>query len=202
MLFLQNDSSIEWATDTLGEGHYLQYQFDGNLVIYNDSVEAVWATHTAGGTPGGVVMQDDGDLVVYDDENNLLFASKCSSYFLSPGDSLQPGDKLCSPNLAYFATLQNDGNFAVYNAVGIPVIGFDIVWEVYIRLCHNVLQQSVQSYSGITQIYRCPTKSFYTDRIQVNIAACFYRYLSEVLFTLISVYCSSTLLKASPHYSH
>ena len=119
MLFLQADHSVEWATDKLGEGHHLVFQkSDGNLVIYKDS-EAVWATYRTTGTPGLVVMQDDGNLVVYDAEHNPLWASKdpCNRSVLTAGDILRPGEKLCSPNRAYTAILQHDGNFVIYKAV-------------------------------------------------------------------------------------
>jgi hypothetical protein len=41
------------------------YQDDGNLVLYS-STEPLWASNTAGSSPGVCIMQYDGDLVIYD----------------------------------------------------------------------------------------------------------------------------------------
>ena len=73
------------------------------------------------GTPGGVGMQDNGDLGLYDDDKNphsLAGQEECKRNVLKPGESLQPEEKLCSRNRAYFAILQNDGNFVIYKVVG------------------------------------------------------------------------------------
>ena len=74
-LLLQNDNSVEWDTDKLGEDYHLVFQSDANLVIYNQENETMWATDRLG-TPGKVVMQDDGNLVVFDAENNPLWESQ------------------------------------------------------------------------------------------------------------------------------
>ena len=51
-------------------------QDDGNLVIYNSSKKAVWASNTQrkGGPPYKTVMQGDGNFVLYD-RNKLLLQS-------------------------------------------------------------------------------------------------------------------------------
>ena len=115
---MQADNSVQWATNKLGEGHRLVFQTDANMVVYGINNVVVWADNKLG-KPGRLVMQDDGNLVVYDADNNPLWASKdpCNRSVLTAGDILRPGEKLCSPNRAYTAILQHDGNFVIYKAV-------------------------------------------------------------------------------------
>lgn len=51
--------------------HYLQYQDNGNLVLYNDN-SIVWQSFTSG--PGKVKIKD-GKLVIFDNDNNILWSS-------------------------------------------------------------------------------------------------------------------------------
>lgn len=77
----------------------LVMQSDGNLVLYQANVGALWNTATAGTTPSAFVMQEDGNAVVYSAAGSALWNS---------GTYGQPG--------AYL-TVQDDGNVVVYSGV-------------------------------------------------------------------------------------
>jgi hypothetical protein len=80
-----------------GRYYYLSYQGDGNLVLYQNNGEVLWASHTAGTTAGEVVMQQDGNLVVYNRGGRAVWASGTASH---PGSHLE---------------VQVDGNVVIYN---------------------------------------------------------------------------------------
>ena len=75
----------------------LLYQTDGNLVLYRGDGLALWASNTAGQTPGQVIMQADGNLVIYG-PSGVQFAT----------------DTYGNPNAVLI--LQNDGNLVIYAA--------------------------------------------------------------------------------------
>ena len=52
----------------------LAYQGDGNLVLYSGS-GPIWASNTAGTSPGQAVMQGDGNFVVYDGSGTPVWAT-------------------------------------------------------------------------------------------------------------------------------
>lgn len=79
----------------------LRYQPDGNLVLYRvQDVFALWASHTAGTSPGVALMQTDGNLVIYD------------------GDSTPIWDTNTHQNPGAYLAVQNDGNVVIYSASG------------------------------------------------------------------------------------
>merc|ERR1712098_754127 len=49
--------------------YFLQYQEDGNLVIYTEENNPIWSSETGGTSAGSVVHQLDGNIVVYDADN-------------------------------------------------------------------------------------------------------------------------------------
>ena len=83
-------------------GHYrLQYQWDGNLVLYRQSdSQPLWASDTAGSSFGDCVMQHDGNLVIHDAEGRPVWDSGTSGY---------PGARL---------VVQDDGNTVIYDSAG------------------------------------------------------------------------------------
>ncbi len=84
--------------------YFLTYQTDGNLVLYDDrDSTALWATDTAGSSPGVAVLQTDGNFVVYDDRSAALWSSGTSG----------------KPN-AYLA-VQDDGTLVIYREDGQPI---------------------------------------------------------------------------------
>jgi subtilisin family serine protease len=79
---------------------FLIYQGDGNLVLYQNGVGALWSSGTAGTSPGVTVMQTDGNLVVYD----AVWSPVWHTYtYNNPGAWL---------------VVQNDGNVVVYGDNG------------------------------------------------------------------------------------
>jgi hypothetical protein len=56
-----------WKSDTARTrgSYYLTLQDDGNLVLYEDDDEPIWATGTVGQGADSLVMQSDGNLVLY-----------------------------------------------------------------------------------------------------------------------------------------
>ncbi|KAF4972003.1 hypothetical protein FSARC_1333 [Fusarium sarcochroum] len=54
----------------------LVMQDDGNLVIYDENDEAVWASNTEGsGDSVHLVVQDDGNVVLYQDDEEAVWSS-------------------------------------------------------------------------------------------------------------------------------
>ncbi len=71
-------------------------QGDGNLVLYQTGVGALWHTNTHGSTMGGLWMQEDGNLVLYDAGGTPLWHTNTHG---------QHGSVLA---------VQDDGNVVVY----------------------------------------------------------------------------------------
>jgi len=79
--------------------HTLILQSDGNVVLYNQHSQPIWATNTGGLIqPRDFIMQTDGNLVLYDTNGSPKWASNTSN---NPGA---------------FLNVQDDGNLVVYRA--------------------------------------------------------------------------------------
>jgi WSC domain-containing protein len=86
---------------TSSDGRFtLVYQGDGHLVLYQNGVGPIWASGTAGTSPGRATMQGDGNFVIYDAGGTPLWHT---------GTAGNPG--------AYLK-VQSDGNVVVYSAGG------------------------------------------------------------------------------------
>src|ERR1051326_2174092 len=83
---------------------HLQYQPDGNLVLYTADNFPYFASNTPGTSPGFTVMQDDGNFVVYDGTGTPIWAS---------GTWGNPGA---------FLTLDDDGSLNIWSADGSTVL--------------------------------------------------------------------------------
>lgn len=76
-----------WASGTSGRGSKLVVQANGNVAIYNQSNQTIWASNT-GRNPGAyLTMQDDGNLVVYNSNRQPIFATNTSQ----PSTAQAPG---------------------------------------------------------------------------------------------------------------
>ncbi|XP_055348869.1 comitin-like [Paramacrobiotus metropolitanus] len=64
----------KWDTHTAGRGDQAVFQTDGNLVIYDIANKAVWNSQTAG-RGRRLVFQDDRNLVIYDNANKAVWNS-------------------------------------------------------------------------------------------------------------------------------
>ncbi len=79
--------------------HTLILQSDGNVVLYNQHSQAIWATNTGSLIqPRDFIMQTDGNLVLYDTSGSPKWASNTWN---NPGA---------------FLNVQDDGNLVVYRA--------------------------------------------------------------------------------------
>jgi hypothetical protein len=87
MLYFQPDGSVGvynidhllWSTNTAGSGAAtLNFQSDGNLVLYTSSMAPVWASNTAGHPGATLQLGEDGNLVIYDG-STAIWASNTSS---------------------------------------------------------------------------------------------------------------------------
>jgi hypothetical protein len=82
VLYRVSDGRALWAMQTVG-GQYgypagkLIMQTDGNLVAYDASGVAKWASNTwnKGTSPYRLVMQNDGNVVLYDANNTATWAT-------------------------------------------------------------------------------------------------------------------------------
>jgi hypothetical protein len=73
-------SSALWATGTNGKGgNFLNYQTDGNLVVYTSSNSAVWASNTNGKNSTRIIQQIDGNFVIYNGNTPVWSINKSSS---------------------------------------------------------------------------------------------------------------------------
>ena len=76
------------------------YQGDGNLVLYQSGVGAIWSSGTAGTSVGRAIMQADGNLVIYDGSGAPVWHT--STY----------------GNSGAYLKVQSDGNVVIYAAGG------------------------------------------------------------------------------------
>jgi hypothetical protein len=122
VLYLESQGEVLWASQTEGiGGAYAVMQSDGNFVVYSTAGRALWASGTNGDVGDELVLQPDGNLVVYGSNGPPLWSTGTEGiqgFELTPGETLQGGQSLRSPNGRFAADMQTDGNFVVYNAVG------------------------------------------------------------------------------------
>lgn len=81
-------------------GYKLNFQTDGNLVLYTPSNYAIWATGTVGNLSSRLAIQSDGNIVLYDNINRPMWASNTVG------------------NTNAFLAIQTDGNMVVYTSDG------------------------------------------------------------------------------------
>jgi len=101
-----------WPRESLGRGQSLSscdgrqtlnMQSDGNLVLYRDRHQVLWASNTNGTGAYTAVMQPDGNLVVYrQSDDAALWSSGTWAYPMARLD------------------VQNDGNMVVYDVWNTP----------------------------------------------------------------------------------
>jgi hypothetical protein len=82
----------------------LRVQEDGNLVLYSQDGQPMWASGTDGQEVSTATMQDDGNLVLYAPGGAAVWAS----------DTFGNGGA--------YLVLQDDGNLVIYSADGQPEV--------------------------------------------------------------------------------
>jgi hypothetical protein len=86
-------------------------QADGNVVLYGNRSNPLWATNTGGLiTPREFIMQTDGNLVLYSTDGRARWAS------------------LTWNNPGAFLNVQDDGNLVVYRAGSQTETGDNALW--------------------------------------------------------------------------
>ncbi|CAN5299253.1 hypothetical protein BH11PSE11_BH11PSE11_10890 [soil metagenome] len=95
-------------------------QGDGNLVIYDSSGRAKWASGTNGYSGSRLVMQDDGNLVIYNPGPRAVWDThtRVIPDNLPPGQTMKSGDEIRSANGKHRLVMQGDGNLVVYGPSG------------------------------------------------------------------------------------
>lgn len=77
--------------------YHLEFQTDGNLVLYNNFGTVMWASQTNGAPVAELRMQRDGNLVIYGVDGAPIWASNTEG---NPGAALR---------------VQDDGNVVIYS---------------------------------------------------------------------------------------
>jgi cell wall-associated NlpC family hydrolase len=104
-----------WSSQTSGPGNYLAMQPEGNLVMHNGGT-ALWNTSTWGFPGAYLQLQNDGNLVLYQSGHAIwAYGSGYKGQILNPGEDLQPGAYLLSPDHEYQLIMQSDGNLVLYH---------------------------------------------------------------------------------------
>lgn len=62
-----------WWNGVLGSGHTLHMQTDGNLVVYDNVGQARWFTSTSGRNGATLFVQNDGNVVIYSHQGQALW---------------------------------------------------------------------------------------------------------------------------------
>ncbi|HEX3947220.1 MAG TPA: hypothetical protein VHW47_05920 [Acidimicrobiales bacterium] len=124
-----------WDSGTEGNsGADAVVQTDGNLVVYSAAGTALWSSGTAGTPNPGLVMQGDGNAVVYGNSvgqqtstgNQVTTSGSPYAAWstgtqglrgdaLHPGQFLQPGQSLRSPNGQFGVTMGAAGALVLYD---------------------------------------------------------------------------------------
>ena len=138
VLTLQRDGNVAlyanfnliWETGTQGMNtDRLTMQPDGNLVIYNQTGQALWSSNTQGNPGARLVTQTDGNLVIYSASGIPRWATTTLhnpdhlSYInptLAPGlgnyARLYPGQSIDTADRRFHLTAQRDGNLVLYSS--------------------------------------------------------------------------------------
>jgi hypothetical protein len=121
-----------WASGTGARGAAsLDFQGDGNIVMYNAANQPVWASGSSSKSPSALTLGNDGDLVATNASKQTIWSSQTGAipepFFVAPpnapstlsvGSRISPGMALVSPNGDYLLVMQSDGNLVLYGPRG------------------------------------------------------------------------------------
>jgi hypothetical protein len=82
-----NPRKVLWASGTAGRGTKLSVQSDGNVSIYDQSNQPIWATNTDRNPGAFLSLQNDGNLVVYTPNKRPVFATNTSQSVVTTNNS-------------------------------------------------------------------------------------------------------------------
>lgn len=114
-----------WQSDTVNAGIncYVDFQADGNFVVYGGSAQALWASGTSGTSGGELRLQSDGNLVVYNGAGQPLWSSNSnipSQLFFNAGQFTLFGGQFVQSSYRRLE-MQDDCNLVMYNVTnGLP----------------------------------------------------------------------------------
>jgi hypothetical protein len=112
-----SDKTPLWSTETgRHRGAYLDFQYNGNMVVYDRAHKPLWNAMVTGGTGGVLDMQNDGNLVIYSHAKKSLWNWKVDSTRMRPGEKLTAGHSRLSANRQYRLWMQSDGNLVLGHA--------------------------------------------------------------------------------------
>ena len=64
-----------WATGTSGPNFYAVFQTDGNLVVYTSGNSPVWSSATGGNTRAYLSVQNDGNTNIYNGAGQVIWST-------------------------------------------------------------------------------------------------------------------------------
>ncbi|KZX22137.1 hypothetical protein [Rathayibacter tanaceti] len=110
---------VVWNTGIRGAGNRLVLQEDGNAVVYGADGSVRWSSDTRG-TDLRLGITNAGSLIIVNQDGSIIWTSQAAlpSSTLYATNGLDAGSLLRSPNGAYRALMQADGNFVVYGPSG------------------------------------------------------------------------------------
>jgi hypothetical protein len=104
-----------WHTHTNGHaGALARMQSDGNLVVYDANLTALWSSGTGGRTGTfHLDLQNDANLVIRNG-SAAIWATYTKNPKLASGEGLNPGQFIYSTDGSYRVVMQGDGNLVEY----------------------------------------------------------------------------------------
>ncbi|NKY23219.1 NlpC/P60 family protein [Cellulomonas denverensis] len=115
-------NQVLWQTATTqNPGGSALLGTDGNLAVYNAAGAPVWQAGIANRGVSFLQVQDDGNLVAYTAAGASVWQTGTRYWpsSLAPGQRLEKGQKLRSPDGRTELRMQEDGNLALYAANGV-----------------------------------------------------------------------------------
>jgi hypothetical protein len=114
VIYRASDKVPLWSSETRGHrGAYLDFEANGNLVVFDRAHKPLWMSNTAGHAGSYLLMQNDGNLVIYSHGKKALWAWQTNSTEMLPGEMLTPGHSRLSHNRKYRLQMQTDGNLVL-----------------------------------------------------------------------------------------
>ena len=112
-----------WSTGSHSPNSHVAVQTDGNVAVWSADGAVQWSSGTSTQPNLSLWMQDDGNLVLYTTDHRAVWSSVTgltgsTVSILGPGQVLNTGQQITSPDGRYWAAMQPDGNFAVWGPGG------------------------------------------------------------------------------------
>lgn len=123
VVYRVHDKKALWSTETgRHRGAYLDFEANGNLVVFDRAHKPLWQSLTAGNAHSSLAMQNDGNLVIYSHGKKALWAWATDNAELRRGETLTAGHSRLSHNRKFRLVMQTDGNLVL-------VEGKKVLWN-------------------------------------------------------------------------